>query len=68
MAGGRTGIIREIDRLFSLGTVGGMTDAQLLALFVAQRDDAAEVAFEALVERHGPNGLPHLPRRAPRRA
>ena len=54
MAGGRTGIIREIDRLFSLGTVGGMTDAQLLALFVAQRDDAAEVAFEALVKRHGP--------------
>jgi len=31
-----------------------MTDAQLLALFVARRDETAEVAFEALVERHGP--------------
>jgi DNA-directed RNA polymerase specialized sigma24 family protein len=37
--------------LFEDGTVTGLTDAQLLDLFVARRD---EVAFTALVERHGP--------------
>jgi RNA polymerase sigma factor (sigma-70 family) len=37
--------------LFEDGTVTGLTDAQLLDLFVARHD---EVAFTALVERHGP--------------
>ena len=37
--------------LFEDGTVTGLTDAQLLELFVARR---AEAAFTALVERHGP--------------
>src|SRR5437763_5152913 len=54
MANGQAGVLRQVQRLFSLGTVGGMTDAQLLALFVARRDEDAELAFEILVERHGP--------------
>ena len=37
--------------LFEDGTVTGLTDAQLLELFAARRDEAT---FTALVERHGP--------------
>ena len=45
---------RQLDRLFRLGTVGGMTDSQLLEQFVTGDDEAAALAFEAIVERHGP--------------
>jgi RNA polymerase sigma factor (sigma-70 family) len=31
-----------------------LTDAQLLERFTSQRDETAELAFRALVERHGP--------------
>jgi DNA-directed RNA polymerase specialized sigma24 family protein len=52
MAGKRIGdTIRQFQRLFSVGTISGLTDDQLLARFVSQSDDAA---FEALLERHGP--------------
>ena len=44
---------RQIDRLFRLGTVGTMTDAQLLEQFVTADDEAAALAFEAIVERYG---------------
>jgi hypothetical protein len=37
--------------LFEDGTVTGLTDPQLLELFVARRSEAA---FAAIVERHGP--------------
>jgi RNA polymerase sigma factor (sigma-70 family) len=37
--------------LFSLGTLGGLSDGSLLERFAAHREDAA---FEALVRRHGP--------------
>jgi RNA polymerase sigma factor (sigma-70 family) len=43
--------LREIQRLFSDGTLVGLTDAQLWDRFATQRDAPA---FEALVERHGP--------------
>jgi RNA polymerase sigma factor (sigma-70 family) len=42
---------RHLRILFEAGTVVGLTDRQLLDLFVASRDEAA---FTALVERHGP--------------
>ncbi len=45
---------RQMRRLFASGTVGGLTDAELLDRFATRRDEAAEVAFEALVARHGP--------------
>jgi RNA polymerase sigma factor (sigma-70 family) len=45
---------RQVHRLFNFRTLGTMSDAQLLDQFVAQRDDAAEAAFEELVIRHGP--------------
>jgi hypothetical protein len=42
--------LRQINRLFTEGVVGGLSDAQLLERFL--EGDAA--AFEAMVERHGP--------------
>jgi RNA polymerase sigma factor (sigma-70 family) len=44
---------RQLDRLYRLGTVGGMTDAQLLEQFVTMDDETAALAFEAIVERYG---------------
>ncbi len=44
-------VLRQIDQLFGAGTVAGLSDAQLLGRFRTQRDD---VAFVALVARHGP--------------
>ena len=40
--------------LFDAGTCAGLSDGQLLARFLAGRDEAGELAFEALVKRHGP--------------
>jgi HlyD family secretion protein len=54
MAGEQAGVLRQIDRMWNFGTLCGLTDAQLLARFAARQDGWAEVAFEALVERHGP--------------
>jgi RNA polymerase sigma factor (sigma-70 family) len=52
MSRGRYGaILRQVDRLFRVGTVAGLTEDQLLERFVARRDEAA---FEALLARHGP--------------
>ena len=45
---------RELDRLFRLGSAGSMTDTQLLDVFTGEDDESASLAFEALVERHGP--------------
>jgi RNA polymerase sigma factor (sigma-70 family) len=44
----------QLDRLFRVGTIGGMTDPELLEQFLGGPDEAAELAFEALVKRHGP--------------
>jgi RNA polymerase sigma factor (sigma-70 family) len=45
---------QTIRTLFEVGTLGGLTDAQLLALFASRTDEAGETAFAALVVRHGP--------------
>jgi RNA polymerase sigma factor (sigma-70 family) len=44
-------VFREIDRLFSEGTLAGLGDSQLLERYLTRRDEAA---FEALVNLHGP--------------
>ena len=55
MAGDRSDSgLKQLQRLFNLGAVGTMTDAQLLEWFVSRRDEAAAAAFEQLVIRHGP--------------
>ena len=46
--------MRSIQTLFSVGTASALSDGQLIERFVGGYDDAAEVAFAALVERHGP--------------
>jgi RNA polymerase sigma factor (sigma-70 family) len=47
-------ILRQIRALVDAGTVCGLTDGQLLERFLAGRDEVAELAFTALVQRHGP--------------
>ena len=47
-------VLRQVHRLFNIGAVGTMSDAELLDRFVSRRDEAAEAAFEELVSRHGP--------------
>ncbi len=45
---------RLVQGLFTLGTTGSMSDAQLLERFLVRRDEGAEAAFEELMSRHGP--------------
>jgi RNA polymerase sigma factor (sigma-70 family) len=47
-------IARQLSTLFHVGTIGELTDGQLLERFVTGRGEPAELAFTALVERHGP--------------
>ena len=46
-------VLRHLNTLFHCGAAGQLSDAELLERFVAGRDEAAEAAFAALVERHG---------------
>ena len=48
------GVWKQLDGLFRYGAVGHLGDEELLGRFVARRDEAAEAAFAALVERYGP--------------
>jgi RNA polymerase sigma factor (sigma-70 family) len=52
--GHREAVLRDVRTLFDAGSVGGQTDGELLGRFLAHRGAAAERAFAALVERHGP--------------
>ncbi len=45
---------RGIGTLYSMGTIGNLGDGQLLERFATERGEGAELAFAALVERHGP--------------
>ncbi len=49
-----TDVGRQLNRLFRSGTVGGMTDPQLLEQFVCGDDESVSLAFETIIERHGP--------------
>jgi RNA polymerase sigma factor (sigma-70 family) len=46
--------IRHVRTLFDVGTMGSLGDPQLLERFLTRNGEAAELAFAALVERHGP--------------
>jgi RNA polymerase sigma factor (sigma-70 family) len=54
MRGARTEAYRQLERMCRVGTVGGLTDGQLLEQFVDGDDEAAGAAFEAIIGRHGP--------------
>jgi RNA polymerase sigma factor (sigma-70 family) len=43
-------LLPQIHRLFARGTVSGLSEGQLLARFVGERDESA---FEAIISRHG---------------
>jgi len=47
-------VVRLVHAVFTAGTVTGLSDGQLLAQFATRSGDAAELAFSAMVERHGP--------------
>lgn len=46
-------VLRDVQTLFSLGTLHGLTDAQLLDRFRSGTDYGSETAFAGLVARHG---------------
>ena len=52
--GSQGSYLRSIQTLYSVGSVGGMTDGQLLEQFLSRQDETAEAAFAALVALHGP--------------
>ena len=55
MSGGESsGAVRDIRTLFRNGTLGELTDRQLLERFVNRNDGSAEDVFTILLERHGP--------------
>jgi RNA polymerase sigma factor (sigma-70 family) len=54
MAIGPKAVFRDVTTLFRDGVIGTLSDAQLLERFLAGHHDAAEDAFAAVVERHGP--------------
>ncbi len=45
-------ILRQLQVLYDIGTIKDLTDGQLLERFATDGDEAAELAFAALVERH----------------
>ena len=55
MASGFSGVdLGQLGVLFESGTVAAMTDDQLVERFVSSRGELSELAFAALVARHGP--------------
>jgi RNA polymerase sigma factor (sigma-70 family) len=50
----RQAAVRQLQSLFRQGIVGDLSDRQLLERFTNRDREAAECAFAALVERHGP--------------
>jgi RNA polymerase sigma factor (sigma-70 family) len=55
MRGGSTRhVLRHLQALYRCGVTGHQSDEELLERFLAQRDEAAEEAFTAIVQRHGP--------------
>ena len=44
----------DISVLFRLGSLGSMSDEQLLEWFAAASESDRQIAFEAIVRRHGP--------------
>src|SRR4051812_1174823 len=48
---GMNTLARDLDTLFNVWAIGGLSDGQLLGRFVDRREAAA---FEVIVRRHGP--------------
>jgi RNA polymerase sigma factor (sigma-70 family) len=52
--GKTSSVVRQLDALWTSGSLTGMRDAQLLGRFAEARDSTAETAFRELIDRHGP--------------
>jgi RNA polymerase sigma factor (sigma-70 family) len=50
----RAEVLRNVQTLFDAGTIGNLTDGQLLERFTSRYGEAAQLAFAVLVQRHGP--------------
>jgi RNA polymerase sigma factor (sigma-70 family) len=50
----QTSALRQVSQLLSAGTSLGISDRDLLAQFLDRDGDARDLAFAALIERHGP--------------
>ncbi|MFI5457679.1 MAG: sigma-70 family RNA polymerase sigma factor, partial [Isosphaerales bacterium] len=46
-------VLRHLNTLFNIGVTGELTDGQLLERFSTGPSEVAELAFEALIDRHG---------------
>ena len=53
-ASNKSAVLRHLRVLANAGTVFGLTDGQLLERYLSRDVEAAEPAFAALVQRHGP--------------
>jgi RNA polymerase sigma factor (sigma-70 family) len=51
--GKTSSVVRQLDVLWTSGTLTGMSDAQLVGRFAEARDSTAELAFRELINRHG---------------
>ena len=45
-------LLRQLQTLYNIGTIGDLTDGQLLERFATDASEIAELAFAVLVERH----------------
>ena len=50
----RTSALRQVSQLLCAGTSLGISDRDLLAQFLDREGEARDLAFAALIERHGP--------------
>jgi RNA polymerase sigma factor (sigma-70 family) len=48
------GVMRNIQALFTHGAIGDLDDEQLLDRFISAHAEFSELAFEVLMDRHGP--------------
>jgi RNA polymerase sigma factor (sigma-70 family) len=53
-AGSAQSFVGDLEILYQAGTVGGLSDRELLGHFIARADSVGRRAFEAIVSRHGP--------------
>ena len=61
-------ILRQLQTLYNIGTIGDLTDGQLLERFATDADEVAELAFSALGRAARGDGLARLPGHRTRRA
>jgi RNA polymerase sigma factor (sigma-70 family) len=54
MAKDRQAVLRHVRMLFDVGAFGGLSDGELLECIKGRDGEIVELAFAALIERHGP--------------